>query len=68
MKPKKFQKKLTLNKKTIADLSNGQLGKIKGGALTLPTRCRCVDSVDVCWVPTEAPETCITCEYPCHVK
>ncbi len=31
MKTKKFSKKLALNKKTIADLNNGQLGRIKGG-------------------------------------
>ncbi|MCX6579019.1 MAG: class I lanthipeptide [Candidatus Aminicenantes bacterium] len=31
MKTKKFDKKLALNKKTIADLSNGEMGKIQGG-------------------------------------
>jgi hypothetical protein len=31
MKTKKFNKKLTLNKATIADLHNGEMGKIQGG-------------------------------------
>jgi hypothetical protein len=31
MKTKKFNKKLTLNKATIVDLSNCEMGKIQGG-------------------------------------
>ena len=31
MKLKKFEKKLALNKKTIADLGDSELGKVKGG-------------------------------------
>ena len=31
MKLKKFEKKLALNKKTIADLGDNELGKVKGG-------------------------------------
>jgi len=31
MKAKKFEKKLNLNKKTIANLVNDELGAIKGG-------------------------------------
>jgi hypothetical protein len=31
MKTKKFKKKLSLNKNTIANLSRGQLGHAKGG-------------------------------------
>jgi hypothetical protein len=31
MKTKKFEEKLALNKKTIALLSNVELGKVKGG-------------------------------------
>ncbi|NIM16489.1 MAG: hypothetical protein GTO45_31135 [Candidatus Aminicenantes bacterium] len=60
MKTKTFKKKLVLNKKTIADLNNGQLGKIKGGK-TGPTQ---LISVCVCQVPTEnqtCPDTCDTC-------
>jgi hypothetical protein len=34
MKSKKFEKKLALNKKTIADLSNGQLKQVKGGCMS----------------------------------
>ncbi len=33
MKTKKFEKKLWLNKKTIAHLGNIQLGNVKGGDL-----------------------------------
>jgi hypothetical protein len=41
MKSKNFKKKLVLNKKTIADLKNGQLGLVKGGILekTFLTHC-----------------------------
>jgi hypothetical protein len=31
MKAKKFDKKLVLNKKTISDLSNPEMVKVKGG-------------------------------------
>lgn len=31
MKPTKFEKKLVLNKKTIVNLGNNELGKVKGG-------------------------------------
>jgi len=31
MKTKKFSKKLTLNKKTIADLNNGEMKNVHGG-------------------------------------
>ena len=31
MIPKKFEKKLVLNKKTIVNLGNYELGKVKGG-------------------------------------
>ena len=31
MKAKKFDKKLAFNKKTIADLSNREMGRIQGG-------------------------------------
>jgi hypothetical protein len=39
MKPKKFERKLALRKKTVANLSNGQLGQVKGG---------CVDTIPSC--------------------
>jgi natural product precursor len=31
MKPKKFDKKLTLNKKTISNLANGEMNDVYGG-------------------------------------
>lgn len=41
MKTKKFQKKLTLNKKTIAHLSYEELLKIKGGKHNLQPSSAC---------------------------
>jgi hypothetical protein len=37
MKSKNFKKKLVLNKKSIADLNNGQLGLVKGGMIAPPS-------------------------------
>jgi hypothetical protein len=54
MKPKKIEKKLFLNKKTIAHLNNGQLGKAKGGGDT--TSC---DTCETC--QTNCSCTCETC-------
>ncbi len=34
MKTKKLKKKLTLNKKTIADLAKNEMGKIEAGKLS----------------------------------
>jgi len=59
MKTKKFGVKLALNKKTIANLSNVQLGKVRGGVSGFNTDCR----------PTEVTVTeldctlitCVTC-------
>ena len=39
MKIKKFDKKLMLNKKTIADLENEELNTVKGGKPTIATPC-----------------------------
>jgi len=56
MKTKKFEKKLVLNKKTIAHLANGELNAAKGGDPGLETlqliTCR---------------RTCIITGYPCIV-
>jgi hypothetical protein len=64
MKTKKFEKKLVLKKKTIANLNNGQLGQVKGGLL--PTRTDCLTCVDC---PTDTcetcPATCNTCAAYC---
>ena len=38
MKTKKFNKKLVFNKKTIADLSNFEMGKIQGGFVIISTQ------------------------------
>ena len=59
MKTKKFEKKLLLNKKTISNLSNGQLSDVKGGVLTLNTYvtvCSCTihyDCIYTCAQPKE---------------
>jgi hypothetical protein len=47
MKTKKFGKKLVLNKDTIANFSNEQLGNVKGGIPPLNTHdsvCSCLAS------------------------
>jgi hypothetical protein len=48
MKTKKFSKKLALNKKTIADLNNGQLGLVKGGIIPESVLCTPVCLTDTC--------------------
>jgi len=59
MKTKKFSKKLTLNKKTIADLINSEMkGVYGGGPLT-----------DADTIPITSPIRCISyynsCPHPC---
>lgn len=44
MKTKKFDKKLLLNKKTIADLDSSEMIDLRGGI----TGSRCV--ADTCWI------------------
>jgi natural product precursor len=52
MKPKKFDKKLFLNKKTIADLQDDAMQAVKGGSTACPTTyylpcrytCRCISA------------------------
>lgn len=39
MKKKSFNKKLTLNKKTIVDLENTEMGDAKGGVNSMDTYC-----------------------------
>jgi hypothetical protein len=41
MKTKKFEKKFTLNKKTIANLSNEQMDHVKGGCASKPGETSC---------------------------
>jgi len=57
MKPKKFNKKLVLRKKTIADLSNGRLDNVKGGFTPSP----CHISDDTCLITCRTCNTCDTC-------
>jgi natural product precursor len=61
MKTKKFEKKLSLNKKTIANLNNGDMKHLQGGIK--PTGCTCpfcrVTENSLC--PTAAI-TCQTCD------
>jgi hypothetical protein len=49
MKPKSFEKKLSLNKKTVAHLSNGQEKKIMAGK---------PPSVDCSYLPCTGPTWC----------
>lgn len=49
MKRKKIEKKLVLNKKTVADLSNNQMGDIRGGGQTQDeTYCPCSVPAEIC--------------------
>jgi hypothetical protein len=60
MKPKKFNKKLALNKKTIVNLNHGQLGNMRGGFTLTP----CTD--ETCRITVCAScETCDTCGNTC---
>jgi hypothetical protein len=47
MKTKNFKKRLTLNKKTIVNLDNGQLAQAKGGA-TATTCETCSPTCETC--------------------
>jgi len=70
MKTKKFDKKLTLNKKTISSLNNGQMKHVYGGevsnvayrkryvAITPPFTCY---SCPNCPDPSICHETCFEC-------
>ncbi|NIM13661.1 MAG: hypothetical protein GTO45_16205 [Candidatus Aminicenantes bacterium] len=63
MKTKKFEKKLELNKKTIANLSNGQLGLVKGGDKNVPVE----SESECCGTNTcGSCDTCLTCEATCN--
>ncbi len=80
MKTKKFGKRLGLNKKTIANLNNGEKGHVFGGGpetnatgdICLAT-CTCPPTIFICTDrPTCAytcaltcPETCNTCPSAC---
>ncbi len=53
MKTKRFEKKLLFNKETIADLNNGQLADVKGGATgTCISFCICPNTRPTFGCPT----------------
>jgi len=58
MKEKNFNKKLSINKKTVADLNNVQLGRVMGyGRITIFETCSCVS----------CPASCLgTCDTSCQ--
>ena len=62
MKPKKFNRRLSLNKKTICDLSNNQMFTLKGGVDTYPQGA-CTDLCQTPPVTFTCFPTCISgCE------
>jgi hypothetical protein len=65
MKPKNFRKKLTLNKKTIANLNNGKMQGVLGGGTV---NCCTVNDPTCPWTcpyrrcfPYKTETTCIEC-------
>jgi natural product precursor len=56
MKTKKFNKKLSLNKKTIANLGNNELNYVLGG---YPTDAR------ICKPTTQCTGGCVETDYSC---
>ncbi len=62
MKAKKFNKRLSLNKKTIANLNGGMMGNVYGGII-LPTKPPAATCLECTTNETIYPcETCYTCE------
>jgi hypothetical protein len=61
MKPKALKKRLVLNKKTIADLSESKMVKVKGGNPTWVQSCYNT----VCCPTTPYTDCCRTKIYPC---
>jgi hypothetical protein len=58
MKSKKFQKKLGLNKTTVAHLNHGAMKGVHGGARTFVLACLSGDPAGSCG------DTCYTCDCP----
>ena len=66
MKAKKFNKKLLLNKKTVANLNNDKMSGVRGGMYTVQLTCGAFCDTDftcedltvcgVCW--TQRPTVC----------
>jgi hypothetical protein len=71
MKTKNFQRKLVLNKKTVVNLNNNEMGVVYGGCdlsylscSTLPAKCTCTElctEFDPCYpvfrTASQCPET-----------
>ncbi len=62
MKPKKFRSKLSLNKKTIADLNGKEMGHLKGGCNKTGVQSGCVFTNYTCLAETCHTNCVITCE------
>jgi len=62
MKTKKFGEKLALNKKTIANLGNVQLGKVRGGESGFETGCCFTISKMLGCIPGTCECTGLTCD------
>lgn len=74
MKTKQFNKRLSLNKKTVVNLSNNELNNVQGGVFTLETVCRACNTEGIAcrpttrcnWAETEISYCdCISVELPC---
>jgi hypothetical protein len=70
MKSKNFHKHLTLNKKTIANLNNGEMHGVHGGGDSLGTICCNPTDKSLCNCPTDpslvCPATNDTCRTNCE--
>ncbi|MCP5047415.1 MAG: rSAM-modified peptide [bacterium] len=50
MKPKRFRKKLNLNKKTVVNLDDQDMGRLKGGiSARILTNCTCDGNTCPCY-------------------
>ncbi len=61
MKPKKLNKKLSLNKKTVADLNVSEMGHLKGGCLDTDIRKSGCVTDNTCMIetcPTDCGASC----------
>jgi natural product precursor len=59
MSPKQFSRKLILNKKTIANLNNGEMNNVKGGTVPTSGITKCTVYLP-CNYPTYYPDSCGT--------
>ena len=60
MKTKKITKKLNLNKKTVADLNNGELMNAHGGILVTAINSNCILCTHTCGYT--CLNTCVSCD------